>query len=342
MHTEPALDRSALLAVVRDAYALPARALNFLPLGFEGACYRLACADGTRYVLKLWPHRPLTGTAASQHYATLSLSRLLHDRGLLPRVAYPLLTRAGTLWAAFAGMPLAVYPLLPGQPPPAPLSPPLRIALAQTMARLHQATPVLTAVLPADAWFAIPDEATVVRNLAAVAAVQAPHRPGLQALRALVLPRQAEVLAQHAWLRHLQQVVQTLPGPLVVCHRDLTANNLLIDDAGQLGVVDWDGAALAPPEHDLWAVVDADVGRVLDAYWQAGGVRELHAEQFAFYLLRRFLGDLLARLERLLATTPSERDDALDAELVRGMEAYGFARWARLDATLIELAAALA
>jgi spectinomycin phosphotransferase len=339
---EPSIDRSALLSVVCDAYQLPARSLAFLPLGFDSACYVLDCAGGRRFILKLWPNRPAEGPDAGRHYATLTLTRLLHDRGLLPRVSYPLPTRTGTLWTHFAGMPLAVYPLLPGRTAPSPLPLPLRLDLARAMAQLHGATPALVAALSPDDWFAIPEEATVLRNLAAVAAIEEPDRPGMQALRGLVLPRQAEVLTQRARLRELQQVVLSLPGPLVVCHRDLTAGNLLVDDDGQLSILDWDGAALAPPEHDLWSVVDADAGDVLEAYLQAGGVRELHVEQFAFYLLRRYLRDMLARLERLVTTSPWERDDAVDAELVRGMEAYGFTCWTRLAATLAVLSAVLA
>ena len=83
-----------------------------------------------------------------------------------------------------------------------------------------------------------------MRHIASVEQFHAGHRAGLQALRRLLLPRQAEVLAQYARLRALRRVVQNLAGPHVLCHRDLTGNNLLVDDDGRVSVLDWDGAAL--------------------------------------------------------------------------------------------------
>jgi aminoglycoside phosphotransferase (APT) family kinase protein len=154
-----------------------------------------------------------------------------------------------------------------------------------------------------------------------------------------MLPRRADILAQHTRLRRLQRVVRGLDGPFVLCHGDLTGNNLLVDAGGQLSVLDWDWPTVAPPEHDLWAVMGDEIGSLLDVYYQAGGVQPLHLDHFAFYLLRRYLGDMVARLERLL---DADTDANEDEELLRGMEAYGFTRWAALDTILAAIADALA
>jgi hypothetical protein len=37
-------------------------------------------------------------------------------------------------------------------------------------------------------------------------------------------------------------------------------------------------------------------GRFLAVYKQAGGIQSLHVDHFAFYLLRRYLGDMTVRL----------------------------------------------
>ncbi|HZQ36973.1 MAG TPA: aminoglycoside phosphotransferase family protein, partial [Dehalococcoidia bacterium] len=269
--------------------------------------------------------------------ATLAVTRILHDRGLVPRIAHPLWTLNGALWTQIGRLPLALYPLLAGQPPPFPLSHALRRELARSIALIHAATPAVAGILPRHDCYEIPDETTLLQGLAAFEQVHAGHRPGLQALQRLLLPRVAEVLAQHARLRALRAVVQNLTSPHVLCHRDLTSNNLLVHERGQLSIVDWDAAALAPPEHDLWVLIGEDFGQLLDAYRQAGGMRELHVEQFEFYLLRRYLGDMLARLAGLLQTETGTDDE----ELLRGMEAYGFSRWAGLAGTLREIGAAL-
>lgn len=341
MRYEPAIDRARLGERVRAAYGLPAGDLAFVPLGFEGACYILHCADGEQFFLKVWPDLRVGEAPALRRYAGLTLARALYDRRVLVRVPYPLPTRDGALWADLAGVPFAVSPLLPGQMPPYPLPLALHHGLARTIARLHRATPTLADVLPPRETFAIPSQAGLARCLAVVEQMGSEVRPGLRALRRLVLPRQPDILAQHARLQRLQTVVRSLDSPLVLCHADLTGNNLLVDSRGRLTVLDWDWPVVAPPEHDLWAVLGDGFGRVLEAYRRAGGVRTLHLEHFAFYLLRRYLGDMLARLERLLAADVAAQEED-DDELLRGMEAYGFAQWSALDAALADIRAALA
>lgn len=339
MRHEPPIDRAGLVGRVRDAYGMPVRDLTFIPVGFEGACYVLRRAGGKRFFLKVWPDLRPGDALATRRHAALALARALRDRGVYARVPYPIPTRDGALWADLSGIPFAVFPFLSGRMPPYPMPLALRQRLARAMARLHRATPALEDVLPPRETFAIPGEADLARLLAAVERIGSETRPGLRALRRLVLPRQADILAQHARLRRLQAVVRGLDGPFVLCHTDLTGNNLFVDARGRLTILDWDWPALAPPEHDLWAAIGDDFGGVLDAYHRAGGARTLRVEHFAFYLLRRHVGDMLGRLERLLDADEQEDEDD---ELLRGMEAYGFARWSALDATLADIRAALA
>jgi thiamine kinase-like enzyme len=55
----------------------------------------------------------------------------------------------------------------------------------------------------------------------------------------------------------LIQVVQCLAlRPILsgseVCHTDLHGENLMVDDRGNLYILDWETAMIAPPEHDLF------------------------------------------------------------------------------------------
>src|SRR5262249_58945025 len=99
-----------------------------------------------------------------------------------------------------------------------------------------------------------------------------------------------------------------LPGPFVLCHSDAGGENLLID-GDTIAVLDWDDVVVAPPEHDLQAALDVGVQRVFRAYAAAGGASPLHLEHFAFYLLRRYLGDMTVRFLRLLHEQTGEAED---------------------------------
>lgn len=139
-------------------------------------------------------------------------------------------------------------------------------------------------------------------------------------------------------LHRLQPAVRELPGPFVLCHTDMGGDNMLVDEHGQLHVLDWDDARVAPSEHDLQEARGAGFERFVRVYKAAGGAQPLHLEHFAFALLRRHVNDMTARLLHML-----EHDDSAqeDADTLDGLEAWGFAQWRRLDETLAGIAAAL-
>lgn len=125
----------------------------------------------------------------------------------------------------------------------------------------------------------------------------------------------------------------------MLCHTDLGGSNLLVDEMGELVLLDWDEALVAPPEHDLQAAASSPhFAEFLRTYREAGGADELHLDHFAFYLVRRYLEDLAHRLLLLLDynTTDAEDEDAL-----YGAHAYGFERLDALDELLVHIAASL-
>jgi aminoglycoside phosphotransferase (APT) family kinase protein len=67
-----------------------------------------------------------------------------------------------------------------------------------------------------------------------------------------------------------------------------------VDDDGEvIAIIDWDHAALAPREHDLWMLLDEERSNgLLTAY----GERDLDATHLEYALLARALRDLAARV----------------------------------------------
>jgi aminoglycoside phosphotransferase (APT) family kinase protein len=335
---EPPINHAHLIETVRDVYGLPVQELVFVPVGVPSVCYAVHCGGEERYFLKLWPDTRTGRANAARRTISLPLTRALYERGLYPRVPYPISTRNGALWATFSGNPFAVFPLLSGHAPPARWSPALRDEFARTIAAIHRATPALADVLPPHEAFDIPFEDDLRHGLEAIEQIGPRERPGLRALRDMVLPRRAEILVQLARLHLLQHAVRQLSGPFVLCHTDMGGDNLLVDDHGQLIVLDWDDAIVAPPEHDLQSALGEGFGYFLETYEEAGGQRLLHVDHFAFYLLRRYVHDMAVRLLRILEENTSEEQDE---DALEGMEAYGFAQWSALDETLDGIAAAL-
>jgi Ser/Thr protein kinase RdoA (MazF antagonist) len=87
---------------------------------------------------------------------------------------------------------------------------------------------------------------------------------------------------------------------LVTCHCDLHPDNVLVDAAGDLVVLDWDDAGPACPDRELAGILafwhvddsgqadDAAVERTIAAYHAAGGPGRLHDERsFGMYIAGR-------------------------------------------------------
>jgi spectinomycin phosphotransferase len=334
---EPPLDRARLAEAVRAAYGLDVRDVTFVPLGLGSACY-LVDGPHERRFLKVWPHLRSGGVAERQH-RTLRLTQALHARVAGLCVPFPLPTLAADPWAAVDGVPFALFPLLPGQPPDAAHPIPYA-SLGRALAALHGATPALADVLPPSDPLDVPFEAGLLADLGALTQVEPGARPGLLAARAWVERCGGEVLDWLARLRGLRATVRALGGPAVLCHTDLHGGNLLVDGE-TVCLVDWDDARVAPPEHDLWVGLAEDSGSglrtLVEAYRAAGALAPLRVERFAFYLLRRHLEDIAVDFRDLLAPDADPRED--DGRLGAIEAAAAQAR--RLDATLQVVARAL-
>jgi Ser/Thr protein kinase RdoA (MazF antagonist) len=346
MHYEPPLDRARLADAVREQYALDVAALEFVPVGYATACYLVHLAGGGRRFLKLWPDTAAARPVAARQQLVLPLLVALDDLALPFRVPRPLPARDPRLSATLDGLPFALFPYFEGSPAPdwPDASPALQDAMARAIGSLHAATDALDGALlpPAGrlelAFDEQPFEPELLAALDALERVGPGDRPGLRALRDLVLPRRDEVLRQLERLHALRERGLQLDCRLVLCHRDWGGDNLLLQPDGQLVVLDWDAVALAPPEQDLMFAIGARFPDTLHAYAERAGPRPLHLEHFEFYLLLRYVGDMLARLVRLLyeQTSPDEDD-----ELPDGIARWGFDSWARLDERLEPARAAL-
>jgi Ser/Thr protein kinase RdoA (MazF antagonist) len=336
MLSEPDVDRECLARRLAAAYGIVGVALEFVPLGFEAACYTVEAA-GRRHFLKAWPATDPADDDGRRLLGSLKLARALEERLPSPRVAGPLRARDGEVWDTGTGFPFAVFPYIDGWSPPDELPPNLAVPFGTIAAQLHGATGRLRDVLPVrdPYWTSAGDLAAAIERLRLL---RPRTNPTHARLVDLVLPRAAPLLQGAQRLGSMEPMVRSLPSEMVLCHGDLGGGNLIVGVDDQLWVLDWDWAAAGPREHDLWPALGPAFPAAVEAYRRAGQGERLHLQQFEFFLLRRCLFDLLARVERLLERTSPEDDDD---ELLEGIDAFGFARLNALDDTVREIAAAL-
>lgn len=289
-------DRDLLAALTRH-WDLRADSVRYVPKG-AGSYHWVAAARGhPRYFVivddldtKPWigDRRQVTFDGLRVAYET---ARVLETRAGLSWVVGPLQASDGTVVVRLSDQyTVSVFPFVEGSAGQWGdlLTRDRRTALLRQLAALHQA--------PADV------HARIARR-----PLDLPERPLLQgALDALDRPWRGGPLAEPArralaghaetvtgWLAELDELARSL-GPAqeeqrVVTHGEPHPGNLIMTGQG-LRLIDWDTAALALPERDLWMLDDGSAG-AFGPYAEITG-RTVNGTAVSFFRLAWALSDI--------------------------------------------------
>ncbi len=244
---DPLPGHEELEHAIATAYSISVRACSFhQTAGFASTGYVVDATGGRKYFGKMWHDPSVAMPGEARRIAVLRLKRALAERCPELHVPGPLLTRDGQLWTTCAGRPVALFPFVPGVGLPRDPTPAQRRALGQALAALHRSTPKLADVLPGRETFTLPFE-PVLR--AALAGHDAPTD-----VRSRIMPRRDDLLAAIERARALADEIRAEPNSFVLCHTDMSGDNVIVQPGGELSILDWDEALLAPAEADLWSL----------------------------------------------------------------------------------------
>jgi spectinomycin phosphotransferase len=308
---KPAISDESIVARLRSDYGLSIAQLSFLPLGFDlnSAVFRAVAGDGAAYFVKL--------RRAAFDPICVTLPRLLSDRGVRQIIA-PLPTQLGQLWANVNDFTLIVYPFVDGRTArEMPLSERQWRDFGAAMKSLHAAplpatiTESLRRVTYSSKWrdsvrmflARIADEALVDPIAIRLAAVVTAHRTQI-----IDLVARADALT-HTLMRRTE--------PMVVCHTDIHASNLLIGADGAVYIVDWDDPMLAPKERDLmfpgggqgFLGYSADQEETL--FYRGYGDTSVDRDALRYFRCERILEDIALACEQLLSPDGGSADREL-------------------------------
>ncbi len=353
MKSRPAVDEAALRMEVHNQYGLRTVDLSFLPVGQNSSAYVAAADDGRRYLLKLFGPHPLgwSGPAHLDYY--LELTCILSERDYPARVVAPVPTVTGRLWTWWDSAPgapsalrLALYPFIEGRAAGSDwrASDHTLKAVAQTLGRMHRDTDDLRARVPAlvrhAESFDVSFERELLANVATLEHQAAPPGPVVEELRRRLLPERGRILAYLQRARELSSLARAAyisADRMVLCHTDVNPFNLLIGRDGEVYLLDWEGAKLAPPEQDLRCLLGADAARnALALTWYAGEFGPVlpNADVLAFYEYRWPLFELAYYTSRILADETSEEQRRSDLQEI---EEDVLSWWDELPAQVVQL-----
>lgn len=224
----------------------------------------------------------------------LGTAAALRDRAGLDFVAAPLPDRDGELLRRVNDRyAVSVFPFLVGRSHPfGPYADPLlRGRSLDMIAALHQATPAVLGLAPGHVLgFAGRDDLD--------AFLLDPGRrwdggPFSEPARRLLLPCATELARLAAGFDRMAAATVGARANLVITHGEPHPANLMLA-AGRLVLIDWDTAALAPPERDV-SLIATTSGEGTDRYQQAAG-RNLDPAVMTLYRVRWYLDDLASAI----------------------------------------------
>jgi len=258
VRTEPHdLDRADLAAALADGWGLADAELEYVPEG--GGSHHWRClAGGERRFVSVDDLTATFHAATDENAAFASLERAYGAAGALRDRAGPgfvvaqipdrdgrRLRRLGCRYT------VRVEPVVEGRPGVfGEYSPSDRRSVAELLARLHGATDRVPAGLPDTTDLRIPSRASLE---AALAEVGRSWRSGPfgEPARALLEDRAEDVAARLAGHDTMPARVRGTRDSWVVTHGEPHGGNVIRDPAGDLHLIDWDTAMIAPRERDL-------------------------------------------------------------------------------------------
>lgn len=304
----PDIPMERIIDCLRVAYDLRIAHIAFLPLGADQntAVYRAVAEDGAPFFAKL---RGGTFDAIA-----VDLPRFLYERGVA-EIIPPLVTTSGQLSADLAPHTVIVYPYIEGRNGnEVTLSPGQWEAFGAAVRRLHSAAlpPALAAAIPRETY--TPRWRESLRASLERAEAGAPVDPVAAQAIPFLPERREEILDLVERTERFARALRARSVPLVACHSDFHAHNILIDGHDHLYIVDWADPILAPKERDLMFPGGAQgfLGYTVEEeerlFFRGYGHAEVDRTALAYYRYERIIQDLAIFGEQLLMTDEGGAD----------------------------------
>ena len=306
---------SDVAAALDRHWALAARDMSYLSVGFGGYHWRAVDQTGSRWFVTV---SDLASPWVPDLPAAMQTAAWLATQARLGFVVAPVPTRAGRVVGSVDSRhALTLFPYLDAAPSSFedPIDDGDRAAIIDMLARLHTAIPdgiqVPTRPLELGTRPAIDQ---------ALGSLGVPWTGGPYAEPGRDLLARYERPLRQAFARFdgLLDRVRKAGGPYVITHGEPHPGNLLRTRAG-LCLVDWDMTALARPERDLWWVISGDQDAARYS-WRTGWT--VNQDALALYRLRWALDDIAGFLSQIRGPHQRTADTLVSwTELQKTLEA---------------------
>lgn len=273
---KPDVPDAAILRALENCYAIRATDLKFVPRGLDAYAWAYRATAGAQsYFVKVSKDTPVEAGAW--------LPLFLSQRDFREVIA-PVPTQLDQLFGRAAELTLRVQPFVEGERAmDAGMTVELWARLGGFLQRLHAVD------ISGGLAGSIRRETFAARRLDWVQAMQQDidRPPGRDDVTAEFLAfwreQRTTIAALIERMLNVRGAVADERWPMVLCHGDIHSGNLLLGHDGNMYVVDWDDAILAPKERDLMFVLAELPAAGKTEFFAAYGTEDINPRALAYY-----------------------------------------------------------
>ena len=293
---------------VQTEFGLHIATIAFLPLGADRdtAVYRATTSNGTTYFVKL--------RSGLFDETSVLLPKFLSDQGVA-HIIVPLETVNHQLWANLADFKVIVYPFVEGRNGyEVDLTDDLWIEFGAVLKRIHSLVVPLELSRHIQRETFSPKWREIVKTFLARVETDSFDDPVASATAAFLRIKRAEVLDLVERTERCARMLQDHLPEFVLCHSDLHAGNVLIEESGAFYLVDWDAPILAPKERDLMYAGGGQFAnrRTPDEeerlFYRGYGPTPIDQNALAYYRYERIVEDIAVECEQIFSTDEGGED----------------------------------
>ena len=308
MLEKPDLQDERIIACLQDEYGLLVVQIAFLPLGADlnTAVYTIVATNETPYFLKL--------RSGVFDETSVALPKFLSDNGIEQIIA-PLVTKEGQLRASLDTFKVVLYPYVEGRSCyEVDLTERQWVDFGMALKSIHTAVvpPALIKDIQQETYS--PKWREIVKKFLERVEVDVFDDPVAVKLSAFLNAKRDEILDLVKRAERLAQALQAESPEFVLCHSDIHAGNILIDDKDTLYIVDWDDPILAPKERDLMFIGGGLMGAWRSPpgeeslFYRGYGQTQIDPISLAYYRYERITQDIAVYCEQIFMTNEGGED----------------------------------
>ncbi len=293
---------SPLINCLNANYGIAAATLTLLPLGADmnASVYKAETLDKQPYFVKL-KHGHLPDIS-------IRLLALLQASGIQETIP-PIKTIDGKLTQDIDNCTLIVYPFVDGQNGfHHHLTDDQWVTLGKVLRQVHEldVPPSIKDQLRKETYSSKWRES--VRSLDAYIDAEVAGDEIALKLRAFMNEHRIVIDRLLNRAEYLSQMIKGQSPEFVLCHSDIHAGNVLIDERGAIYIVDWDEPIMAPKECDLM-FIDGGVANVWnnpreeELFYKGYGNTNINRVILAYYRHERIVKDIVEYGQALLLTS---------------------------------------